>query len=68
MNSLLFVSFSGVASIGPGPASPTFNTPGLRSKKNIQNKNNKKNLNPCHQMLFLGSKYTKIAFAAPDPS
>jgi len=25
------------------------------------------NLNPCHQMPFLGSKYAKIAFAtAPD--
>jgi len=32
---------------------------------------NKKNLNHCHQMLFLGSKYAKSAFeaggCAPDP-
>jgi len=34
------------------------------SKNNIQKMKNKKNLNPCNQMLFLGSKYAKIAFAA----
>jgi len=27
----------------------------------IQKKKSKKNLNPCHQMLFLDSKYAKIA-------
>jgi len=32
--------------------------------RNIQKKNNKKNLNPCQQMLFLSSKYSQIAFAA----
>jgi len=25
-----------------------------------------KNLNPCHQMLFLGSYCAKIAFSDPD--
>ena len=53
-------AYRGVASIGPPP--------GLRSQNNIQNKKNKKNLNPCHQMLFLGLKYAKIAFAAEDPA
>jgi len=37
----------------------------LRIKNNIHSKEkNKKNLDPCHQMLFLGSKYAKIAFTA----
>jgi len=30
----------------------------------IQKKKNRKKLNPCHQIIFLGSKYAKIAFAA----
>ena len=30
-------------------------------------KGHKKNLNPCHQMPFLDSKYAKIAFAAGRP-
>jgi len=41
-----------VETIGPGRA---FARPLIRQK----------NLNPCHQMLFLGSKYAKIAFATP---
>jgi len=33
-------------------------------KTTLIQKKIKKNLNPCHRMLFLGSKYAKIAFAA----
>jgi len=37
----------------------------LRSKYNIHSKEEEqKNLNHCHQMLFLGYKYANIAFAA----
>ena len=59
-------AFESVASrpLGQGP---TLNAPKTTF---IQKKKNKKNLNPCHHMLFLGSKYAKIAFAAgvPDPA
>ena len=43
---------------------PTFNPPKTTFS---QKKKNKKKLNPCHQMLFMGSKYAKIAFVAWAP-